>query len=159
MTQRTEARFKVFSRSNATMFSTFEYNNVDFNEGGTYDTSTYEYTFENAGTYLMGYSYSKKSPLTNNNFIGASNLLLTRGDTTYTISHTRLNERVTNTAISNCFVYRFEVGDILQIVAAGGQPKLNAYGYGGNGIWNSWWGIKLNYYFFLYIYYNGFCIS
>jgi len=146
MTQRTEARFKVFSRSNATMFSTSEYNNVDFNEGGTYDTSTYEYTFENAGTYLMGYSYSKKSPLTNNNFIGASNLLLTRGDTTYTISHTRMNERVTNTTISNCFVYRFEVDDKLQIVSAGGQPKLNAYSYGGssNNILNSWWGIKLN---------------
>ena len=72
MTQRTEARFKVFSRSNATMFSTFEYNNVDFNEGGTYDTSTYEYTFENAGTYLMGYSYSKKNPGNGNNLcIGA----------------------------------------------------------------------------------------
>jgi hypothetical protein len=41
MTQRTEARFKLFSRSNTTIFSTFEYNNIDFNVGGTYDTTTY----------------------------------------------------------------------------------------------------------------------
>ena len=61
ITQRTEARFKVFSRSKQTIFNTFEYDNIDFNVGGTYDTTTYEYTFENAGTYLMGYSYSKKS--------------------------------------------------------------------------------------------------
>ena len=87
----------------------------------------------------------KKSPLTNNNFIGASNLLLTRGDTTYTISHTRMNERITNTTISNCFVYRFEVDDKLKIVSGGGQPKLIAYNYGGDNIFNSWWGIKLNY--------------
>ena len=145
MTQRTEERFKVYSRSNATMFITFEYNNVDFNVGGTYDTTTYEYTIENAGTYLMGYSYSKKSPLTNNNFIGASNLLLTRGDTTYTISHTRLNERVSNTTISNCFMYKFEVDDKVKIVTNGGQPRMNRVSYGGNSILNSWWGIKLNY--------------
>jgi len=93
----------------------------------------------------MRYSYSKKSHLTNNDFIGASNLLLTRGDTTYTISHTRMNERITNTTISNCFVYRFEVDDKLKIVSGGGQPKLNAYNYGGDNIFNSWWGIKLNY--------------
>ena len=146
MTQRTEERFKVFSRSNATMFSTFQFTNVDFIVGGTYDSTTYEYTIENAGTYLMGYSYSKKDPWTGSNpFIGASNLLLTRGDTTYTISNSRFNERVANTTISNCFVYRFEVDDILKIVTAGGQPKLNAYSYGGNDIRNSWWGIKLNY--------------
>ena len=146
MTQRTEARFKVFSRSNNTVFSAFNYDIIDFNVGGTYDTTTYEYTIENAGTYLMGYSYSKKDPWTGSNpFIGASNLLLTRGDTTYTISNSRFNERVANTTISNCFVYRFEVDDIFKKVTAGGQPKLNAYSYGGNDIRNSWWGIKLNY--------------
>ena len=114
MTQRTEARFKVFSRSNTAMFSTFEFTNVDFNVGGTYDTTTYEYTFENAGTYLMGYSYSKKDPSNGSNlFIGASNVRLTRGDTTYTISHTRMTERYAHTTLGNCFVYRFEVDDIL----------------------------------------------
>jgi hypothetical protein len=145
MTQRTEARFKVFNRANKTIREAFEYDNIDFNVGGTYDTTTYEYTFENAGTYLMGYSYSKKSPLTNNNFEGQSNVQLTRGGTTYTISHLRLNEPVSNTTISNCFVYRFEVDDRLQIVAVRGQPKMDAYGYGGDSIFNSWWGIKLNY--------------
>ena len=62
MTQRTEERFKVFSRSNNTVFSTFEFTNIDFIVGGTYDSTTYEYTIENAGTYVIGYSYIKKSP-------------------------------------------------------------------------------------------------
>ena len=145
MTQRTEARFKLFSRSGSTIFSTFIYDNIDFNVGGTYDTSTYEYTIENAGTYLMGYSYSKKNPATNNDFIGASKLQLTRGDNTYTISHSSFNERVSNTTISNLFMYKFEVGDKLQILTATGQPKMNTNNYSGNDILNSWWGIKLNY--------------
>jgi len=96
----------------------------------------------------MGYSYSKKDPWTGNDkFIGASNLRLTRGDTTYTISHSRWNERCDHTTISNCFVYRFEVGDKLQIISGGGQPKMNVGSYGGDNILNScsWWGIKLNY--------------
>jgi len=146
MTQWTEAMFKVFNRSNATIFSTFQYNNVDFNVGGTYDTSTYEYTIENTGSYLMGYSYSIKKTWSGTNlFVGASNLLLTRGDTTYTISHTRFDERCANTTISNCFVYRFEVNDKLKIVSGGGQPQMNASSYEGDNILNSWWGIKLNY--------------
>jgi hypothetical protein len=45
MTQRTEARFKVFNRANKTIREAFEYDNIDFNVGGTYDTTTYEYTF------------------------------------------------------------------------------------------------------------------
>ncbi len=145
MTQRTEARFKVFNRTNNTIFGTFKYNTIDFNVGGTYDTSTYEYTVDNAGTYLIGYSYSKKSQGSNNNFDGQSNVQLTRGGTTYTISHSRLNGAVANTTISNCFMYKFEVGDKLQIVAVRGQPKMNQSYYSGNDIRNSWWGIKLNY--------------
>ena len=145
MTQRTEERFKVFSRSNATQFSTFELTNVDFIVGGTYDTTTYDYTIENAGTYLMGYSYSKKNQGSNNNFDAQSKVQLTRGGTTYTISHSRLTGAVANTTISNCFMYKFEVGDKLQIVAVRGQPKMNQGNYSGNDIRNSWWGIKLNY--------------
>ena len=45
MTQRTEARFKVFSKTDNTVFGTFQYDNIDFNVGGTYDTSTREYSF------------------------------------------------------------------------------------------------------------------
>ena len=33
MTQRTETRFKVFSRSDATAFGVFQLNNIDFNVG------------------------------------------------------------------------------------------------------------------------------
>ena len=70
MTQRTEARFKVFNRSNTTVFSTFIYDNIDFNVGGTYDTTTYEYTVDNAGTYLMGHSFEKKSVYNTNVYRG-----------------------------------------------------------------------------------------
>ena len=123
MTQRTEARFKVFNRSNTTVFSTFIYDNIDFNVGGTYDTSTYEYTVDNAGTYLMGHSFEKKTVFNNNRYHGGSDVRLTRGGTTYTICRTKLNEIVSNTTISNLFMYKFEVGDKLKIVADGGQPK------------------------------------
>ena len=147
MTQRTEARFKVFSRANNSVFSTFNYNIIDFNVGGTYDTTTYEYTVDNSGTYLMGYSYTKRNPYTGTNpFIGASNVRLTRGDTTYTISDTRMiGQGYANTTLGNCFVYRFEAGDKLKVVTAGGQPRMNRSAYSGNNIFNPWWGIKLNY--------------
>jgi len=120
MTQRTEARFKVFNRSNTTVFGTFIYDNIDFNVGGTYDTTTYEYTVDNAGTYLIGHSFVKKKPYNNNTYLGGSNVKLTRGDTTYSICRTKLNETVSNTTISNLFMYKFEVGDKLKIVANGG---------------------------------------
>jgi len=146
MTQRTEARFKVFSESDDTVFSTFKYDNIDFNVGGTYDTTTREYTVDNAGTYLIGHSFVKKNPYNNNDYYGGSIVLLTRGDTTYTICRTKFYENASNTTISNLFMYKFEVGDKLIIIADGGQPKMNRYnGFYNNHILNSWWGIKLNY--------------
>ena len=110
--------------------------------GGTYDTLTYEYTFENAGTYLIGHSFVKKKPFNNNNYFGGSKVQLTRGGTTYAICITKLVESAAHTTISNLFMYKFEVDDKLKIVSGGGQPKMNAYNYGGNNIFNSWWGIK-----------------
>ena len=146
MTQRTEARFKVFSKSDATVFGTFKYNTIDFNVGGTYDTSTYEYTVDNAGTYLIGYSFVKKNPYNNNDYYGGSIFRLTRGDTTYTIGKTKFYENASHTTLSNLFMYKFEVGDKLKIIADNGQPKMNRYnGFWNNNILNSWWGIKLNY--------------
>ena len=148
MTQRTEARFKVFSETGDTVFGssgTFQYDNIDFNVGGTYDTSTREYTVDNAGTYLIGHSFVKKKPWKNNTYPGGSRVRLTRGGTTYTICRTKLNETVSNTTISNLFMYKFEVGDKLKIIADGGQPKMNRYNNYSNHILNSWWGIKLNY--------------
>ena len=83
----------------------------------------------------MGYSYSKKDPWTGSNpFIGASNLLLTRGDTTYTICNSSFNERCKDTTIINYLMYRFEVDDKLQVVSGEGQPKMNRFSYGGDNI-------------------------
>ena len=113
--------------------------------GGTYDTSTREYTVDNAGTYLMGHSFVKKNPYNNNDYYGGSKVQLTRGDTTYTICRTKFYENASNTTISNLFMYKFEVGDKLIIIADGGQPKMNRYNNYSNHILNSWWEIKLNY--------------
>ena len=148
MTQRTEARFKVFNRSNTTVFGlagTFIYDNIDFNVGGTYDTSTREQTVDNAGTYLIGHSFVKKTDWNDNKYVGGSKVRLTRGGTTYTICRTKVQEIGNDTTISNLFMYKFEVDDKVKIVSNGGQPRMNSNGYGGNDILNSWWGIKLNY--------------
>ena len=148
MTQRTEARFKAVSRVTWNIGSggTLAYTNIVFNEGGTYNTSNYKYTVDNSGTYLIGHSFVKKKPYNNNDYYGGSIVLLTRGDTTYTICRTKFYENASNTTISNLFMYKFEVDDKLYIVSDGGQPKMNRYnGFYNNHILNSWWGIKLNY--------------
>ena len=101
----------------------------------------------------------KKKTYNNNKYHGGSRVLLTRGGTNYTICITKLNETVSNTTISNLFMYKFEVGHKLKIVTAdGGQPKMNRYNNYSNHILNSWWGIKLNYqkkkkliFFYIYI--------
>ena len=55
MTQRQEVRFNVYNKT-ANILSTgvnMPYDVIDFNEGGwTYDTTTYQYTFSVAGTYV-----------------------------------------------------------------------------------------------------------
>ena len=59
MTQRTEVRFKVYTKSSIDIFGNFPLELIDFIEGdGTYDTTTYKYTVQNAGTYLLGISFN-----------------------------------------------------------------------------------------------------
>ena len=64
MTQREEVRFKVYTKSSVDVFGSntiFPLELIDFLEGdGTYDTTTYKYTVQNAGTYLLGISYNKR---------------------------------------------------------------------------------------------------
>ena len=61
MTQRKEVRFKVYTQSSIDIFGDFPLELIDFLEGdGTYDTTTYKYSVQNAGTYLLGISYNKR---------------------------------------------------------------------------------------------------
>jgi hypothetical protein len=59
MTQRLEVRFKVYTKTRniITGQHTFPLDRIDFIEGdGTYDTTNYTYTVQNAGTYFLGFS-------------------------------------------------------------------------------------------------------
>ena len=65
MTQREEVRFKVYTKASVDVFGSntiFPLELIDFLEGdGTYDTTTYKYSVQNAGTYLLGISYNKRA--------------------------------------------------------------------------------------------------
>jgi len=57
MTEREEVRFKVYTKSSINITGTifFPLQLIDFIVGdGTYDTTTYKYSVQNAGTYLLG---------------------------------------------------------------------------------------------------------
>lgn len=148
MTQRTEARFKVYNTTNTSIVNTImPYDKIDFNEGGTYDTLSYTYTIENAGLYLIGHSHSKKQSLsTGNPYQGRALLRLTRNGVTYELTRPEMRVRSTaNTTISCVTMYKFEVGDIIYIYGSQGQPMMNSSSYSGTDTRNSWWGIKLDY--------------
>jgi|AntAceMinimDraft_5_1070358.scaffolds.fasta_scaffold16430_3 hypothetical protein len=76
MSQRQEVRFKVFNTSNSVISfaNTLPYNVIPFNEGGSYDTTNYEYTIPVSGIYLIGYSYLKSDT----NRLGTAQLFLKR---------------------------------------------------------------------------------
>ena len=64
MTERQEVRFNVYGKNNDIVSSGtgMKYDLIDFNVGGgSYSTSTYTYTVAVAGTYLIGYSYMKRT--------------------------------------------------------------------------------------------------
>jgi len=147
MTQRTEARFKAVNRrsNNIADGRILPYNIIVFNEGGTYSTSNYEYTILNAGTYLIGYSHTKRYATNPGSLPANSYLELTRGDITTTLSSSSCVTAAGGITISNYSMYRFEVGDIIGVKALSGQPRMNENSYSGTDVKNSFWGIKLNY--------------
>jgi len=68
MTQREEVRFKVYTKASAPLSggTTFPLELIDFIKGdGTYDTTTYKYSVQNAGTYLLGLSFNKQNNANN----------------------------------------------------------------------------------------------
>ena len=146
MTQRQEVSFNVYNRT-ANVISgtnTFQFNVIDFNKGGgTFNTSNYRYTFGVAGKYLIGVSYVT---IGGDNFVAALLLMrLLRNGITTTINTTiNAEQQYENVTTKTCFVYQFEVGDVLYCEARQ-EPKMNNFDYTTNDIYNSFWGIRLEY--------------
>ena len=143
MTEREVVRFKVYTkiRSLIAINTIFPYNEIDFNIGGTFDTETYKYTIENAGTYLIGLSYNKN---TDGNG-GSVDIKYDRNNITYHIHRSQYAEAVSNRTISACIMNKFEVGDKVYVMCAFGNPKTNNATYTTDDIKNSFWGIRLDY--------------
>ena len=116
---------------------------VDFNVGGgTYSTSTYEYTVAVAGTYLIGYSYMKRY----NTNPARMYLEVIRNGTTIRIEAKLLPiSTVSGVSLSGSVVYKLEVDDILFVNSKFGNPAVNYEAYTSDDIKNSFWGIRLDY--------------
>jgi len=148
MTQREEVRFKVYTKQSESPSggSIFPLELIDFIAGdGTYDTTTYKYSVQNAGTYLLGLSYNKRFVYN----AGAGDIKVDRvvdGVSTTTLIN-RLQENATGEKLTMTFVamYKLEVGDELYCVAAYGNPLTNLSTYTSDDTLNSFWGIRLDY--------------
>jgi len=149
MTQREEVRFKVYTKASVDVFGSntiFPLELIDFLEGdGTYDTTTYKYTVQNAGTYLLGISFNKRGNPNN----GVVDMLVDRiiDGNTRTIDLNRIQENKTGTYLTMnfCIMYRLEVGDILYCNSPFGRPLTNLNAYTTDDTLNSFWGIRLDY--------------
>ena len=108
MTQRQEVRFNVYNKT-ANILSTgvnMPYDVIDFNEGGgTYDTTTYQYTFSVAGTYVIGESHIKGHTIS----AGGIDIRLIRNGETIILNRLQSAEQGYNArTIKSCLIYKFE---------------------------------------------------
>jgi len=148
MTQREEVKFKVYTKTRTQIGGTgvFSLELIDFLEGdGTYDTTTYTYNVQNAGTYLLGFSCNKL----NNGNKSACQVLLDRivdgVSTTRIINREILAYQASNSSLNSCFMYKLEVGDELYVRAWFGNPVTILNSYTSDDTLNSFWGIRLDY--------------
>ena len=141
MTERTEVRFNVYNKTDSAIsggnFIPFDV--VDFNVGGLYDISTYKYTFLVAETYIIGESHTKQQQG------GEVRFRLERNGIMRAISRFHNTNGFLNNTINSCLVYKFLVGDVLYCFTEFGFPKMNHFSYTTNDIYNSFWGIRLDY--------------
>jgi len=144
MTERTEERFNVYTKTRTQMGgdTVAPYELVDFVVGGTYDTSTYEYTILNAGTYLIGISVNKSG----NNSLGTIDIMVSRsGQEDFIINRRQLILFAIDSSINQVFMFNLEAGDILYAKTPYGNPVTNISTYTSDDIKNSFWGIRLDY--------------
>ena len=148
MTQREEVRFKVYTKSSINITGTnyFPLQLIDFNEGdGSYNTTTYTYTVQNAGTYFLGFSSNYGS----NNYNSAHRIFLERivdgVSTTRVINRGLQTSRSPNCSLNSCFMYKLEVDDKLYIREWYGRSLTVISSYTSDDTLNSFWGIRLDY--------------
>ena len=148
MTQRQDVRFKVFTKTSTPLAGgvNFPLELIDFIKGdGTYDTTTYKYSVQNAGTYLLGISYNKR--LIENN--GVCDMRLDRVidgvSTSRVINKSQEVQTGTFLTINPCLMYKSEVGDEIYCRANFGNPLTNLNSYTTDDTLNSFWGIRMDY--------------
>jgi hypothetical protein len=148
MTQREEVRFKVYTKASTSLVGgeVYPLELIDFIKGdGTYDTTTYKYIVQNAGTYLLGVSYNKRL-ITNT---GSTDIKVDRvvDGVNTTISINRIQEVETGTFLTMncCLMYKLEVGDELYCLSNFGNPLTNLSSYTTNDTLNSFWRIRMDY--------------
>jgi len=148
MTQREEVKFKVYTKTRTQIggSSVFPLELIDFLEGdGTYDTTTYTYNVQNAGTYLLGFSCNKRNDGNN----AACQVFLDRivdgVSTSRIINREILTYQASNSSLNSSFMYKLEVGDELYVRAWFGNPVTNMSSYTTDDTLNSYWGIRLDY--------------
>ena len=144
MTERQEVRFNVYGKNNDVVSNNtgMKYDLIDFNVGGgSYSTSTYQYTVAVAGTYLIGYSYIKRTTFNP----ARTYLEVIRNGTTIRIEAKVFTLNSIGRSISGSVVYKLEVDDILFVNSKFGNPAVNYEAYTSDDIKNSFWGIRLDY--------------
>lgn len=148
MTQREEVRFKVYTKASTSLVvgQVYPLELIDFIKGdGTYDTTTYKYNVQNAGTYLLGVSYNKQ----NMNQTGSADIKVDRVvdgvNTTISINRSQENETGTYLTINPVIMYKLEVGDELYCLSNFGNPLTNLNSYTSDDTLNSFWGIRMDY--------------
>ena len=148
MTQREEVRFKVYTKSSINITGTnyFPLQLIDFNEGdGSYNTTTYKYSVQNAGTYLLGLSYIKAEI----QHAGRCEMYLNRVvdgvSTTRKIHRSQEVRTGAYLTINPVLMYKLEVGDEIYCRANYGNPLTNLNSYTSDDTLNSFWGIRLDY--------------
>ena len=144
MTERTEVRFNVYTLSNSSIGNNtiLPFNLVNFDVGGSYSTITYKYTFLNSGTFLIGLSYTKNNPAGS----GTARIFLERDGVSSVISFSQKEAgSFQRSTINQCFMYKFVLGDIIYVQSLYGAPKMNNEVVPVDDIYNSFWGIRLDY--------------
>jgi len=148
MTQRQEVRFKVYTKTRNIITETnlFPLELIDFIQGdGSYNTTTYTYTVQNAGTYFLGFSSNYGS----NTHNSAHRIFLERivdgVSTTRVINRGLQTSRSPNCSLNSCFMYKLEVDDKLYIREWYGRSLTVISSYTSDDTLNSFWGIRLDY--------------
>ena len=148
MTQRQEVRFKVYTKSsiNITGRQNFPLEPIDFIVGdGTYDTTIYKYSVQNAGTYLLGLSYNKREIRNGAVCDIRVDRVVDGVSTSRVINKSQETATGTYLTINPVLMYKLEVGDEIYCRASYGNPLTNLSTYTSDDTLNSFWGIRLDY--------------